>query len=144
MAHSEKLTYVLLLVEDNIADAELVQELLEHADPDGYAITKAERMATAVEKLKHNQFDVVLLDLGLPDAMGVETVRAIRAVNNNVPIVVLTGNDNEELGLRCIDAGAQDFLSKNELTTALLRRAIGYALVRQREAQLREMQQALA
>lgn len=134
---------LLLLVEDNPADADLVEELLEQAGGENYRIIRATRISDAVEKLGRSQVDVVLLDLRLPDGAGVATLRAIRAVDQRVPVVVLTGTDDEELAMSCIYAGAQDYLAKSEIKPITLRRAIGYAITRIREAQLRQMEELL-
>jgi CheY-like chemotaxis protein len=100
-------------------------------------------LSEAVDLIKLNQFAVVLLDLRLPDSTGVESVSTVRGVLGETPIVVLTGTDDEELALACIDAGAQDYLSKTEVRARSLRRAIGYAITRIREAQVREWQETL-
>ena len=118
-------TRVLLLVEDNPGDAQFVSELLAHADRDNYRILHAARMADAVEQLRRVHVDVVVVDLRLPDCAGVDTVRAIREHASHIPIVVLTGSDDEQLALSCIDAGAQDYLAKTEVRTQNLKRAIG-------------------
>lgn len=134
---------VLLLVEDNPADADLIEELLEEAGPDSYKVLRATHITEAVQRLGGVRVDVVLLDLSLPDGTGVETVKSIRSVSGQVPIIVLTGTDNEPLALSCINAGAQDYLRKGEIQPVSLRRAIGYAITRMREAQVRELQETL-
>lgn len=136
-------TRVLLLVEDNPGDAQLVEELLSEQGGEDYQIVHARRMSEAIETLRAVEVDVVLLDLRLPDCTGVDSVIAIRDRVNSIPIVVLTGSDDDELAIACIDAGAQDYLAKSEVRARNLRRAIGYAVTRLREAQLREMQETL-
>lgn len=136
---------VLLLIEDNPADADLVEELLDSpgADIERYEILRATRISDAIEKLKSAHVDVVLLDLRLPDGAGVASLQSIRATDQHVPIVVLTGTDDERLAMSCISAGAQDYLCKGDIRPAPLRRAIGYAISRLREAQLREIEETL-
>ncbi|MCQ8782962.1 response regulator [Mangrovibrevibacter kandeliae] len=137
-------TRVLLLVEDNPADSDIVREMLESVDQDvRYEFHHVVRIEEAKALLEERRVDVVLLDLRLPDASGTEGVKAILEVSQDIPIVVLTGLDDERAGIRCIDAGAQDFLAKDELRPALLRRTIGYAIARLRETQLRETQALL-
>ncbi|HEX5691159.1 MAG TPA: response regulator, partial [Roseiflexaceae bacterium] len=136
-------TYAVLLVEDNPGDVDLIKEYFDQVDSDSYQVLTASSTAEARQELSSQQVDVVLLDLSLPDSSGTETVRTMRAAAGDVPIVVLTGAVDEALGLACIDAGAQDFLPKNELRPILLRRAVGYAVSRLREAQLRALQEAL-
>lgn len=124
-----------LIVEDNPADAFLVQSQLEANDSrESYLFTAAATLADCAAPLAARPApDVALLDLGLPDGLGTENVSALRGMNDDVPIVVLTGNDDEALALACIDAGAQDFLWKGELRANALRRAIRHAMTRHRE-----------
>lgn len=136
-------TRILLLVEDNPGDVQLVKDLLNEARRDTFMVMQTPRLTEAVHTLRSNEVDVVVLDLRLPDASGVDNVKAVRAVAGQVPIVVLTGTDDEEVALQCIDAGAQDYLSKSEVNARNLRRAIGYAITRIREAQLRDMHDTL-
>lgn len=136
-------TRVLLLVEDNRGDAALVQDLLSESTRDHYRVIHVERLGDAVSQLQGDSVDVVLLDLRLPDGAGMDTVEAVR-LESNVPIVVLTGADDEELALACIDAGADDYLYKAEIAAPTLQRAIGYAITRRREAQIRELEETVA
>lgn len=145
MASPSSHTHVLLLVEDNPADADLVEELLAQTQGgESYVIVRAARLADALERLKQHAVDVCLLDLRLPDGAGLECVQQIRNANKQIPIVVLTGTDNDALAMSCIKAGAQDYLCKNEIRPNSLRRSIGYAISRIREAQLREITETLA
>ncbi len=137
-------TRVLLLVEDNPGDAQLVNELLMDAERDSYEIVHAPLMSAAVDTLRARPVDVVVLDLRLPDCTGVDTVKAVRDVASEVPIVVLTGSDDEQLAMDCIDAGAQDYLPKAEVRSRNLRRALGYAITRIRDAQVRHLQETLS
>jgi signal transduction histidine kinase len=130
----------LLLIEDNPADADLVREFLEETGHHHYQVVHVSRVGDALRRLLGNHVDVILLDLRLPDVSGVETVKSVRSVTEEVPIIVLTGTDDEELALSCIDAGAQDYLCKGEIHPVSLRRAIGYAITRRAEAKLREDQ----
>lgn len=120
----------LLLVEDNPGDAQFITELLK-ALPD--QIIHVGTLTEAVARIATLSPDAVLLDLRLPDAVGVECVTTIRAHGGDLPIVVLTGLDDEALALSCISAGAQDYLSKQEIHTPILRRSIGYAIARAAE-----------
>lgn len=140
----------LLLVEDNPGDADLVRELLEEGT-EGMKSTgpvdrlvQASSLAGALQLLQRQPVDAVLLDLRLPDCSGLDTVRRLRAEHDRVPVVVLTGCEEDELALACIAAGAQDYLAKAELTGHGLRRALGYATARVHEAQLRELQRQLS
>lgn len=137
-------TRILLLVEDSPGDADMVKSLLAESHRDTFMVMHSPMLGEALRMLESTEVDVVVLDLGLPDAAGVDTVKAVRALRGQVPIVVLTGSDDEELALACIDAGAQDYLPKGEVTARNLKRAIGYSITRLREAQLREMEETLA
>jgi CheY-like chemotaxis protein len=141
---SDLTTRVLLLVEDNQADAELVMDMLgEDSRQTQYEVHHVARLAEAEEMLRDRQVDVVLLDLRLPDSAGVESVRSVLSVAKEMPVIVLTGLEDEALALECLDAGAQDFLSKDEMRPVMLRRTIGYAITRTRETQVRELQELL-
>ena len=140
---TEPRTRVLLLVEDDPRDATLVRKLLDEAGADKYQVVQADRIAGALATLDSIEVDVILLDLRLPDASGVEGVRSLREAAGEIPIVVLTGDSDDRTATACIDAGADDYLAKDEVGTHNLRRAIGYAITRIREAQLRELQQTL-
>lgn len=134
----------LLLVEDNDGDADLIQDLLaetDHATP--RAVLRATRLAEALTLLQTQRVTAVLLDLHLPDASGVDCVTAVRAQARDVPIVVLTGMDDDALALSCVSAGAQDYLSKQDVRPRALSRAIDYAVVRARESRERLRTQAL-
>ncbi len=133
---------LVMLVEDNLGDADLVEAYLEAAGQ-AYRLVRVTRLAAATEALRAATVDVVLLDLHLPDGDGAESVREIREAAPEVPIVVLTGADDERLALSCIDAGAQDYLNKLEIRPVTLRRAIGYAMTRVREARERAKSAAL-
>ncbi len=127
-----------LLVEDNRAEADLVVEYLQ-AEALAARVNRATTVAEARTWLCDTEPDVVLLDLTLPDASGVDSVARLSAVAREVPIVILTGTDDESLALRCIEAGATDYLVKSELKPHALRRAIGYALSRRHEGRVREL-----
>jgi signal transduction histidine kinase/CheY-like chemotaxis protein len=120
----------ILLVEDNPGDAELVREALSSVK-DRVDIAHVDSLAAARTRLAEGRIDVVLLDLSLPDAMGLEGVERLRAVAPDVPIVVLTGIRDEALGARAVHAGAQDYLVKGQTDEWLLMRAMRYAIERQ-------------
>lgn len=137
-------TKALLLVEDDPAVAGVVGDMLA-ADPRvRYDVRHVMRLADAEQVLRAQRVDVVILDLALPDSTGVNGVQSLRKISPELPIVVLTGLVDERLALACIDAGAQDYLAKEELKPILLRRAIGYSITRVREVQLRELRQTLS
>jgi two-component system sensor histidine kinase UhpB len=132
-----------LLVEDNPGDAGLVADLLEFAGTREQRHAHVPNLARAHDLMAAQSFDVVLLDLNLPDGFGVDCVKAIRARAPSVPIVVLTGVDDDALALACVAAGAQDYLAKNDIKPQTLRRVIGYAIARTQERAARQRADAL-
>lgn len=119
----------ILLFEDNVADADLVAEYLESSQFD-YQITVVKRLKEGLVHLREHTFDIVLLDLSLPDSKGLATFEKVIEAANEVPIVVLTGADGEELSLTAMQAGAQDYLFKDRLSASVLRRSIRYSIER--------------
>jgi phosphoserine phosphatase RsbU/P len=122
----------IFLVEDNPGDARLIRELLRETESLRFELRHADRLADALQVLSAGGTDVVLLDLSLPDAHGMETLKRTLAQAPEAPIIVLTGLDDEELALRAVHAGAQDYLVKGQVDGAGLVRAIRYACERKR------------
>ena len=119
----------LLIVEDDPGDARLVRlALAESGHP--CEVEVAERVSTALERLNDSVFDLVLLDMGLPDSQGIDTVSKVHAECPNIPIVVLTGLDDENIGAHAVRIGAQEYLVKEDISSNLLKRAISYAIER--------------
>jgi CheY-like chemotaxis protein len=128
----------LLLVDDSRADSQLVEVMLRGVRGDQDRLTSVSTAAAACHALTgHDDIDLVLLDLRLPDSQGIGTVRRMFEVARDVPIIVLTETDDEEVGLDCVAAGAQDYLPKSELRALLLGRVIEYAVVRSRDSAAR-------
>lgn len=122
----------LLVVEDSPVDALLVREALSEVPGVSFDFTAVDRLQRALEVLDARAVDVVLLDLGLPDSYGLETLHRLRA-RTTVPVLVLTGmDDDERTGLAAVQAGAQDFLVKGRLHPRELWRAVRYAFERDR------------
>ncbi len=120
----------LLLVEDDPGDALLVESLLAGVAPN-VDVTRVERLQEAAEMLASPPgIDCVLLDLDLPDAMGLEAVERLRAATPDAAIVVLTGHDDEQRGVDALSRGAEDYLVKGHVDGPLLARAIRYAIER--------------
>jgi signal transduction histidine kinase len=122
----------ILLVEDNPGDARLIRETLRDADSLDFELQHAERLAAALPLLAAHAADVVLLDLSLDDAHGLETVTRALAAAPGVPIVVLTGLDDETAAIQAVQAGAQDYLVKGQVEPGMLVRALRYAIERKR------------
>ncbi|MCG6136829.1 MAG: response regulator [Nostoc sp. LLA-1] len=120
-----------LLVEDNPGDVFLLQEILQEVTTVQVELQPVERLSEALEYLAQDNFDVMLLDLSLPDSQGLETfVKATRKAKAT-PIIVLTGIDDETLALRAMQEGAQDYLVKGQVNGDLLVRSMRYAIERQ-------------
>ena len=119
-----------LLVEDNPGDADLILELLPTDGPEEYCVSCVVRLTEALERVDADRFDVILLDLGLPDSSGLDTLRAMRRQVTDLPIVLLTGDSDEQTGFAAVREGAQDYLLKGQIDNNLLIRSIKYAIDR--------------
>ena len=128
---------VILLVEDNSGDRRLISEMLAEASNVTFDVKYADRLQAAMEYLDQNRVEVILLDLGLPDSQGLETLKRVYAQVSELPIVVLTGLNDEMIGVQAVNEGAQDYLIKGQVDTHLLRRTIRYAIER-KQAEERE------
>jgi signal transduction histidine kinase len=120
----------ILLVEDSRSDARLLEATLQDAGIHRFRLTHVERLDEALAALGDGGFDVVLLDLHLPDSQGLDTLAQLKREQPGVPVVVLTGLDDEELAVRAVQAGAQDYLPKGVVDGALLARLIRHAVER--------------
>jgi len=127
----------ILLVEDNPTEAMLLSENLKKASPRfSFRITCAQRLDHALHLLGENSFDALLLDLSLPDSAGIETVERMRSAYPLVPIVVLTGNDDEAVSLEAVNRGAQDYLVKSRADPKTLMRSLHYAMERKKNEEV--------
>ncbi|HWR57762.1 MAG TPA: HD domain-containing phosphohydrolase, partial [Thermodesulfovibrionales bacterium] len=124
-----------LLIEDNPGDARLIEEMLKHSGAE-YELQWAERLSTGIELLKANGFDVILLDLGLPDSRVPDTLRKLSAIESKAPVIVLTGLADEAIGAQAVKEGAQDYLIKGQIDKNLLVRSITYAIERRKAEDL--------
>ncbi|MBD2594952.1 response regulator [Nostoc spongiaeforme FACHB-130] len=136
-----------LLVEDSPSDAKLLHQIFTHTVQHKLEMVHVEQLSEAINlslsenNLKVNnlenvnfqpdKFDVVLMDLGLPDSFGLDTLKAYRAAVPDIPVVVLTGLDDEELAMQALAEGAQDYLVKDQITIQRLVQAIRYAIERE-------------
>lgn len=120
----------LLLIEDNPGDARLLREMLDEEGLRDAEVAHVECMRDAEIYLAERAVDLILLDLGLPDAQGLEAVRRAHAAAPRVALVVLTGLDDESLALAALHEGAEDYLVKGHIETRGLLRALRYAIER--------------
>src|SRR5688572_12804597 len=120
----------ILLVEDNPGDARLLREALREIDARTFTLEHCDSLTHALQVLIHRNYDVGVLDLGLPDARGLEVVRRVREAAPGMPLVVLTALDDERLAIQSLQEGAQDYLVKANVDSVSLWRALRYALER--------------
>src|SRR5919108_6325468 len=121
-----------LIVEDNPADAALVEALLDQEAPGVFALERVGRLATARERLSEDGVDCVLYDLGLPDATGLEGLDQLREASPAAAVVVLTGDSEISTGVAALRAGAQDYLVKGRAGGDAIARAVRHSIERRR------------
>jgi DNA-binding response OmpR family regulator len=121
-----------LLIEDNDADARFISEMFKEIKTTKYEVSHVKRLDEGLKLMDKDSFDVLLLDLSLPDSIGLETFEKAHEHNLELPIVILSGLDDEEVAVRAVSEGAQDYLMKGEVSGRLLSRAISYAIERQK------------
>jgi len=119
-----------LLVEDNPGDARLLGKIFNEEGSHSTKLTRVDCMSAAETHLAEHAVDIILLDLGLPDAQGLEAIQRAHAAAPGVPLVVLTGLDDELLAVQALQQGAQDYLIKGQIETRGLLRALRYAIER--------------
>jgi signal transduction histidine kinase len=118
--------------EDNLAASYLDVEALTPPDTEQWFLVHIERLDVAIQYLRKGQFDLVLLDLSLPDSFGLDTLKKLRDLASEIPVIVLTGADDRSLALQAMAIGAQDYLVKGQIPGQLLERAIRYAIERKK------------
>lgn len=136
-------TIEILLIEDDPGDARLIREmLLSNRDGNTYKLTICESLTEGISQIESRQFDVILLDLSLPDSTGLHTLSRLRNEVDDIAIVVLTGlSDITMVGIEAVKQGAQDYLVKDDVDSKILRRAIRYSIERKQiEIDLRRSQ----
>jgi two-component system cell cycle response regulator len=144
MKEPDDATIRVLLVEDNPGDARLMKELITEVSTIRFDLTHVVCLSEAQGRLSEEPFDVILLDLSLPDSHGLETLLNIQRQGDKAPVVVLTGLDDERIAIEGVQKGAQDYLVKGRVDNNLLVRAIRYAIERHRVvAELRRANQRI-
>ena len=132
------------LVEDNPGDARLIQEMLRQASVAPFRVDRLSRLDELLARLEQASFDVLLLDLGLPDSQGLATFDRVHRRAPRIPIIIFSGATDEELAAEAVGHGAQDYLVKGQIDGFLLNRAIRYAIERMRsESEIQELNNAL-
>ncbi len=123
-------TMAVLVVEDNEGDAVLIREWLAESPRPAFTVTLVTQVAEAVERLRRDHYDAVLLDLSLPDSHGLETLHAVQQASPSVPIVIVSGLADESRALASVQAGAQDYLVKGAIEAKTLVHSLRYAVER--------------
>jgi diguanylate cyclase (GGDEF)-like protein/PAS domain S-box-containing protein len=121
---------LVLLIEDNPGDARLIREIFAEQAAANVELAHVERMADAEAYLEARSVDIILLDLGLPDAQGLDAIQRARKASRGVPLVVLSGLDDESMAIKAVQQGAQDYLIKGQIEPRELMRALRYAVER--------------
>lgn len=134
----------ILIVEDDLEDIDLIKEYIERARQFPATLETVATLSESLERLQHNDFDVVLLDLSLPDGQGLDTFRSLHARFPEIPILILSGLQDEEVAIAALQEGAQDYLVKGHFDRYLLIRAIRYAIERQHLLKTLRQQKELA
>ncbi len=119
-----------LLIEDNPGDVRIIRELLRETGGASVALVCADRLSSGLQQLTEGGVDLVLLDLSLPDSKGLETLTKLRAAAKGLPVILLTGLDDEELAVKAVREGAQDYIVKGSVTAQSLARSIRFAVER--------------
>jgi DNA-binding response OmpR family regulator len=120
----------ILLIEDNPGDVRIIRELLREANGASVALVCADRLSSGIQQLTEGGVDLVLLDLTLPDSKGLETLTKMRAAAKGLPVILLTGLDDEELAVKAVREGAEDYIVKGSVSAQTLARAIRFAVER--------------
>jgi signal transduction histidine kinase/DNA-binding response OmpR family regulator len=132
--------FQVLLIEDDPGFAYLVTELLRSAEYDvllpNYEISTATNLKDSLQLLSEKHFDVILIDLSLPDSSGLDTFRKIRDAVSHTSLIILTGNEDEQIAIQAVREGAQDYLGKRRADDYFLKRSIRYALERKRTVEI--------
>ena len=122
----------ILLFEDNPGDAGLIEEMVNDSANYSYELKIAETMEEGMDLLKVDSYNLILLDLGLPDSDGINTFLNVQRENSAVPIIILTGLNNDNIGVEAVKMGAQDYLTKGSVDAELLERSIKYSIERKK------------
>jgi DNA-binding response OmpR family regulator len=126
----------ILLIEDNEDDACVIRETLAERTAPAIGLKWVDRLGSGLTRLVHDSFDAVLLDLSLSDSQGLDTFDKVHTQNPKVPIVIMTGLDDEGTAIQAVQRGAQDYLVKKQLDADQLVRALRYAIERHRQIKI--------
>ncbi|MDY6791960.1 MAG: diguanylate cyclase [Thermodesulfobacteriota bacterium] len=119
-----------LIIEDDPYIAQMIRRMLNKVRDISFELVHADRLSSGLEHLQDEHFAIILLDLGLPDSSGIKTLNKVYAQTSDIPIIVFTGQNDETLGIKAVNAGAEDYLIKGQTDSKALVRAIRYAVGR--------------
>ena len=122
----------ILLFEDNPGDAGLIEEMVNDSTNYSFELVIVETMEDGIDLLKLGSYDIILLDLGLPDSDGINTFLNVQKVSFETPIIILTGLNVEDIAVKAVKMGAQDYLTKVQVDPELLERSIKYSIERKK------------
>jgi diguanylate cyclase (GGDEF)-like protein/PAS domain S-box-containing protein len=143
--HTKQESFSILLIEDDSLEAGLIRDEIASFPRTSAHVDHVQRLAAGIGRLGEVRYDVVLLDLNLPDGSGIESLHKVKGAAPNVPVVILTNMEDQEAAVAMVAEGAQDYVIKRHITSELLRRSIRYAVARQAaEASLRESEERYA
>ena len=125
----------ILYIEDNAADFRLIKEFLKETKRSAFNLVLAGTLKDGIEQIQKNNFDIILLDLNLPDSVGFQTFKKVFSCCKGIPLVLVTGDKDEDLSLKLITEGAQDYISKNNMNAFLIEKTIQYAIERNKSEQ---------
>lgn len=120
----------ILVVEDSSSDLKIIEELFSDSGDVEFSIEQSNRLSDAISLLETSSYDAILLDLGLPDSQGVNTFIELHSVAPEVPVLILSGNEDPNTGLNAIRSGAEDYLAKKTIQSKLLQNSVKYAIAR--------------
>ncbi len=135
-------TITILLIEDNPSDVRIVKEMLKEINYFKVNFISVSSLKEGCDAFKKDKFDIILLDLNLPDSTGMQTFQKVIDCGIEIPVVLITGTEDEELTLNLIKEGAQDYLTKQNLNSYILGKSILYSIERKHnEKKLRESEE---
>ncbi|MBN1756583.1 response regulator transcription factor [bacterium] len=120
------------MIEDNTGDIRLIKEMLSEAKVAKFKLTSSKTLEEGLDQIESGGMDVLILDLGLPTSDGLNTLHSVKELDPDLPIVVLTGNKDEDTAIKAVREGAQDYLLKGEVDSRVLVRSLRYAIERKK------------
>ncbi len=133
--HNNPKTIKILLIEDSTTDALLLTKYFEKLKNDRFDVVRAKLLSEGLEYLQQQDFDLILLDLSLPDSSGIESIKKIQNLTTEIPIIVLTGMNREEIAIQALREGAQDYIFKGQVFGSLLERSINHSIERKQNSE---------